>query len=458
MAPFNEDTCSCCGAAESFLCGSEEEYDEDYESLIDYEDDDSFTLSSYPDDRTIMSDATYATYTTYGTVATNSDSVVTSVAPTTANPQHQQRKKMPVLHEGEPLRLDETKSPANKAKSTAQDSKAGQQQTVVRLLHSPKVAMADRASAATSIKKPAVAPAGHDNQIKGLGRLQSMKPSSPSSLKSISSRSTKSIVVATSKTGSILRSNMADVVRHHLSVPLLGAKSKDSTKTGSDATSSRHWNRPSTVYNKLDSVEEGSTPLEIRDDDSSRMPTMYRVSDIPKKDSEERESADESDGQVEGVGKSKNTTSTKIANAAGALGGALNFKKHIVAHDAIKRANALEAIARKQSDLGQWNLAEKNYTEALQIKRGALEDDKHAEIIKTNDLLGMARLEQGNFAGAIKPIEDALLALRRSKGPDDPQVINRLHSLAFLCRISGNTTKLAAVEKEIGKVCRVPSL
>lgn len=108
--------------------------------------------------------------------------------------------------------------------------------------------------------------------------------------------------------------------------------------------------------------------------------------------------------------------------------------------------------------VGQWNIAEKDYMEALQIKRDALQDDKHTEIIKTLDLLGMARMEQGNFAGAIKPVEDALLARRRNKGPDDPQVINQLHSLAFLCRISGNATKLAAVQKEIGKVCRVPSL
>ena len=108
--------------------------------------------------------------------------------------------------------------------------------------------------------------------------------------------------------------------------------------------------------------------------------------------------------------------------------------------------------------VGGWSIAEKKYVEALQIKRDALNNDTHHEIIKTLDLLGMARMEQGDFAGAIKPVEDSLLARRRIKGSDDPQVINQLHSLAFLCRISGNAAKLAAVQKEIGKVCKVPSL
>ena len=82
----------------------------------------------------------------------------------------------------------------------------------------------------------------------------------------------------------------------------------------------------------------------------------------------------------------------------------------------------------------------------------------HAEITKTLDLLAMARIEQSDYAGAIAPVEEALEVRRKAKGRDDLGVVNQLHSLAFLCRISGNTTKLAEVNKEIGVVCKVPAM
>jgi len=107
--------------------------------------------------------------------------------------------------------------------------------------------------------------------------------------------------------------------------------------------------------------------------------------------------------------------------------------------------------------VGQWNIAEQKYAEALRIKKEVLPEG-HAEIIKTLDLLAMARIEQSNYAGAIKPVEAALEARRKAKGRDDLGVVNQLHSLAFLCRISGNTTKLAAVNDEITKVCKVPAM
>ena len=78
----------------------------------------------------------------------------------------------------------------------------------------------------------------------------------------------------------------------------------------------------------------------------------------------------------------------------------------------------------------------------------------------------MARIEQSNYAGAIQPVEEALEARRKAKGRDDLNVINQLHSLAFLCRVSGKTSKLAEVNNEIeaGKVptydatCKVPAM
>ena len=74
----------------------------------------------------------------------------------------------------------------------------------------------------------------------------------------------------------------------------------------------------------------------------------------------------------------------------------------------------------------------------------------HAEIALTLDLLAMARIEQSDYAGAIAPVEEALEVRRKAKGRDDLSVVNQLHSLAFLCRISGDTAKLAEVNKEIG--------
>lgn len=70
----------------------------------------------------------------------------------------------------------------------------------------------------------------------------------------------------------------------------------------------------------------------------------------------------------------------------------------------------------------------------------------------------MARIEQSDYAGAIDPVEEALEVRRKAKGGDDLSVVSQLHSLAFLCRISGNTAKLAEVNKEIGKVCKVPAM
>ena len=64
----------------------------------------------------------------------------------------------------------------------------------------------------------------------------------------------------------------------------------------------------------------------------------------------------------------------------------------------------------------------------------------------------MARIEQSDYAGAIEPVEEALDARRNAKGRDDIGVVNQLHSLAFLCRVSGNRYKLAEVNKEISQV------
>lgn len=94
--------------------------------------------------------------------------------------------------------------------------------------------------------------------------------------------------------------------------------------------------------------------------------------------------------------------------------------------------------------------------EALHIKREALPKG-HAEITKTLDFLAMARIEQSNYAGAIQPVEEALEARRKAKGRDDLGIINQLHSLAFLCRVSGKTSKLAEVNDEIRAVCKVPT-
>ena len=92
--------------------------------------------------------------------------------------------------------------------------------------------------------------------------------------------------------------------------------------------------------------------------------------------------------------------------------------------------------------------------EALDMKREELPKG-HAEIIKTLDLLAMARIEQSNYAGAIQPVEEALEARRTAKGRDDLGVINQMHSLAFLCRVSGMTSKLAEVNDEIRKACKI---
>ena len=107
--------------------------------------------------------------------------------------------------------------------------------------------------------------------------------------------------------------------------------------------------------------------------------------------------------------------------------------------------------------VGQWNLAERKYEDSLCIKKEVLPEG-HAEIALTLDLLAMTRIEQSNYAGAIAPVEEALEVRRKAKGRDDLGVVNQLHSLAFLCRISGNTTKLAEVNKEIGVVCKVPAM
>ena len=106
---------------------------------------------------------------------------------------------------------------------------------------------------------------------------------------------------------------------------------------------------------------------------------------------------------------------------------------------------------------GQWDIAERKYEESLRIKKEVLPKG-HVEITKALDLLAMARIEQSDYAGAIDPVEEALEVRRKAKGGDDLSVVSQLHSLAFLCRISGNTAKLAEVNKEIGKVCKVPAM
>ena len=97
------------------------------------------------------------------------------------------------------------------------------------------------------------------------------------------------------------------------------------------------------------------------------------------------------------------------------------------------------------------------YEEALRIKKGVLPNG-HPEIIKTLDLLAMARIEQSDYTGAIAPVEEALESRRKTKGRDDLSVVNQIHSLAFLYRLSGDTAKLAEVNKEIGEVCTVPAM
>ena len=99
--------------------------------------------------------------------------------------------------------------------------------------------------------------------------------------------------------------------------------------------------------------------------------------------------------------------------------------------------------------VGQWKIAEGKYEESLCIKKEVLPEG-NAEIALTLDLLAMARIEQSDYAGAIAPVEEALEVRRKAKGRDDLSVVNQLHSLAFLCRISGDTAKLAEVNKEIG--------
>lgn len=107
--------------------------------------------------------------------------------------------------------------------------------------------------------------------------------------------------------------------------------------------------------------------------------------------------------------------------------------------------------------VGRWDIAEQKYEESVRLKKEVFPKG-HDEITKALDLLAMARIEQSDYAGAIEPVEEALDARRMAKGRDDIGVVNQLHSLAFLCRVSGSRYKLAEVNKEIRQLCKVPAM